>query len=305
MLRRRKAAGRSFDLLDKYNWYVPDWKGVLKVALLFVLGFFIAQAVGVVFMFALGQDAFTTYGNLIVYPIMFIPAMMYCSRKSLNNAVFESGYAIDSNNFSPLGAVECSLVAAVAVIAVAFVVEPVIYLLPEMSEVWKKALEALMDGPLWVTLLSVSVFAPFFEEWLCRGVVLRGLLHTTKPVWAIILSSLFFAIIHMNPWQGIPAFILGCLFGYVYYKTGSLKLTMLMHFVNNTISACLGKVEAFKDMETYYDAVPDHRIYFIMYGAMVIISVLAILKFKKVELKSAEGNCDYIAAAEDSSEQVQ
>ena len=47
-------------------------------------------------------------------------------------------------------------------IAAAFVVEPLTALLPDM--------------PLWATLLSVSVFAPLFEEWLCRGLVLRGLL---------------------------------------------------------------------------------------------------------------------------------
>ena len=41
--------------------------------------------------------------------------------------------------------------------------------------------------------------------------VLRGLLgHKVKPVWAIVISAAFFAIIHLNPWQAIPAFLLGC-----------------------------------------------------------------------------------------------
>lgn len=71
--------------------------------------------------------------------------------------------------------------------------------------------------------------------------------HGIKPVWAIFWSAVFFAFIHLNPWQAVPAFILGCLFGYVYYKTGSLKLTMLMHFTNNTFSLIFSNIDKFKD----------------------------------------------------------
>ena len=82
---------------------------------------------------------------------------------------------------------------------------------------------------------------------------MRGLLNRMSPFAAITMSAAFFAVIHMNPWQAIPAFILGLLFGFVYYKTGSLKLTMLMHCVNNTMAVILGRIPALKDADTFLD----------------------------------------------------
>ena len=106
--------------------------------------------------------------------------------------------------------------------------------------------------------LAVSVIIVTFaaEEWLCRGMILRGLLTRIKPGWAMVISSLFFALIHLNPWQALPAFLLGMLFAYVYYRTGSLKLTMLMHCANNTLAALLGQNEAFREIDSYSEVLP-------------------------------------------------
>ena len=145
----------------------------------------------------------------------------------------------------------------------------------------------LEDCPMWVTLLSVSVFAPLFEEWLCRGIVLRGLLNNNvSPAKAIIVSSIFFAVLHMNPWQAIPAFLLGSLFGYVYYKTGSLKLTMLMHCANNTLAAILSKVPAFKDAETFMDVLSPWA-YWCIYAACLLVVFCTVLVFRTKEEEKA------------------
>ncbi len=73
------------------------------------------------------------------------------------------------------------------------------------------------------------------------------------------ISAVFFAVIHLNPWQAIPAFLLGCLFGYVYYRTGSLKLTMLMHFANNTFALAVAHIDAFEEAESWLDVLPGAR----------------------------------------------
>ena len=144
---------------------------------------------------------------------------------SRRNELFDTGYALDSNNFGKAGGWLMAIMVSVATLAVGFLMDPVNAALPKMPESLEKILENMVsDGPLWVSLLSVSVMAPFFEEWLCRGMILRGLLRKMHPVWAMVISSFCFALIHLNPWQGIPAFVLGMLFAYVYYKTGSLHV---------------------------------------------------------------------------------
>ena len=132
--------------------------------------------------------------------------------------------------------------------------------------------------PLWATLLSVSVFAPLFEEWLCRGLVLRGLLRKMNPFSAIAVSAVFFAILHMNPWQAIPAFCLGLLFGYTYYKTGSLKLTMLMHCTNNTMAVIFSKIPQFKEAETFMDVLSPWA-YWSVYASCIVTVICALIVF--------------------------
>jgi len=162
-----------------------------------------------------------------------------------------------------------------------------------MPDWLEETLGGLTGGNFWLNFLCVSIFAPFFEEWLCRGMVLRGLLgRRVKPVWAIVISALFFAVIHMNPWQAIPAFILGLLFGYVYYRTGSLKLTMLMHFTNNTFALIIGHIESLSDYETWQDLLG--QMYWIYFGVAVLIIALVVLAFKKVPLNRSYGNCDVV-----------
>ena len=159
-------------------------------------------------------------------------------------------------------------------IAAGFVTDPLSKLLPPTPEWFDRLNEQMLVGtPLWVTLISVSVFAPLFEEWLCRGLILRGLLKRMRPVWAMAISSLFFAFIHLNPWQALPAFILGMIFACVYYRTGSLKLTMLMHSTNNTFAALLGQNDTLREMSSYSELMSAWQ-YAVLVAAGIFITVL-------------------------------
>ena len=184
-----------------------------------------------------------------------------------------------------------------ATLALAFCVEPLLALLPEMPEALEELLKGMtQDGSILINFLTVSIFAPFFEEWLCRGMVLRGLLgNGVRPVWAIVISALFFAFIHLNPWQALPAFLLGCLFGYVYYKTGSLRLTMLMHFANNTFSLVFSNIDAFKEAESFMDILPGMA-YWIIFFACILLLVLIIRSFARIPEEHKDGNMDPVPA---------
>ena len=285
----------SYDLFSAYNYFVPDFTDLIWVMVLFLAGMFFGGIVAAVLTFAMSQEFATTYGMVIVYPIQFIPAMLYASAKSRRNEGFEKGYALDNNNFGGRSGLSMALIVSAMAVAAAFVFEPVSMLLPEMSEAMKAAMEMLLNGPIWITLISVSVFAPFFEEWLCRGIILRGLLKKVKPVWAIVISAAIFGLIHGNLWQAIPAFIIGVILGYVYYKTGSLKLTMLMHCVNNTLSVIVSRIPAFEDVEFFADVMsPWAYVAVIITFAVVLASGLIIIK----SIPTKEGNlggCDAIS----------
>ena len=70
--------------------------------------------------------------------------------------------------------------------------------------------------------------------------------------------------------------------GYVYYKTGSLKLTMLLHFTNNTFSLVLCNVDALKDMESWRDVMPE-PLYWVSVVVCVLLTLLIARRFRAIK----------------------
>lgn len=89
------------------------------------------------------------------------------------------------------------------------------------------------------SIAIVVIAAPIIEEILCRGIVLKGLLQNYSPRKAIIISAIFFAAIHLNPWQALPAFFWGLFLGWVYYKTQSVFPGMIIHATVNITATSL------------------------------------------------------------------
>lgn len=295
-MKRKRTPNYKF--LENHAWYVPGVGGMFGLLLWLLLGALVGNMLTLVFQAALGQSAATEYGILISYPVMFIPAMMYASAQSRKNRYYGGGIKLDSSHFGRRGGVIVALMVAAATFAAAFCTDLLNSKMPPMPEWLETALKSMTAGKLWVNFLSVSIFAPLFEEWLCRGMVLRGLLCKAhmKPGWAIVVSALFFALIHMNPWQAIPAFILGCLFGYVYYKTGSLKLTMLMHFTNNTVSLICGQIDSLSEFDYWTEILPS-GLYAVLFGVGLVLIGLVVLELSRIPAQSPEGNCDKVPSA--------
>ena len=291
---KRHSGRGSYDLFSNHSHCVPGYGGMMGLFALFLLGALLGNII-VSAMTLVSADFATMYGTLISYPVMFIPPWLYVSAKSRRDEFFETGYALDSSHFGSLGGFSMAVIVSIATMAMAFLADSLNILMPEAPEWFEKAMELIMDAPVWITLISVSVFAPLFEEWLCRGMVLRGLLQKTHPVSAILVSAAFFAVLHMNPWQALPAFLLGILFGYVYYKTGSLKLTMLMHCVNNTMAVVFSKIPSLEEAEGFADVLSPWAYAGVLVACIAFVAATAVvlrnIPFTKDDARS---NCDEI-----------
>ena len=287
---------KNFNIYSHYTYYIPGVGGMFGLILWLLVGSLLGAVVMALFRLVMNPEAAMEYGMLVSYPLQFIPAMMYASSQSRSRCISNPGVNLDSNHFGKGGGLVAALVVAVATFAAGYCSDALTEFLPQMPESLKATLEAMTEGPLWLNLICVAVFAPFFEEWLCRGMVLRGLLHRgMKPVWAIVLSAVFFAVIHANPWQAVPAFIVGMLLGYVYFKTGSLKLTMLMHCVNNAMAVLLSHIDKFEDAETWADVLSPQA-FWLVFAACIIVLGLTVLKFSRIPLEEPEGNQDKVPA---------
>lgn len=94
------------------------------------------------------------------------------------------------------------------------------------------------SSPLACVMLVVSscVVPALVEEFLFRGVILRSLMRFGTG-FAIVASSLLFALMHGNISQIVFAFPLGLLFAYLIVRTGNLWITIAIHFINNLLSS--------------------------------------------------------------------
>lgn len=277
---------RSYNHWASYSHFLPGLGGVVILLLLFLLGALLGNLTVLGLQALAGQAFADKFGTLISYPVMFIPAMLYASAMSRINEYSTPEVPLDKGGFGRKGWTILISGSIFSTIAAAYVTEPLTALLPAMPAWLEEAMKMMLENmPAWATLLSVSVFAPLFEEWLCRGIVLRGLLEKTSPFVAVTVSAAFFALLHMNPWQAIPAFCLGLLFGYAYYRTGSLKLTMLMHCTNNTLAVILNKIPQFKDAETFMDILSPWAYWCIFAACMVTVCcfVVIVRNFSKKE----------------------
>jgi membrane protease YdiL (CAAX protease family) len=158
--------------------------------------------------------------------------------------------------------------------AIAIVIEPLGLFIP-MPEFVREIFAMLEDKTVFTGILVVAA-GPLIEEILFRGMILDGFLKRYSPWKSILWSSLIFGIFHLNPWQFIPAVILGVLMGYVYWKTRSLWLCIFIHFVNNGLSF-LALFLVDEQNAVVADLFSERKDYLLSYFISVGIVVLGVL----------------------------
>lgn len=86
-----------------------------------------------------------------------------------------------------------------------------------------------------IMILAVVVAAPLTEEFICRGVLLN-VFRRFGDMFAIVASSLVWALLHGNFVQGLPVFTMGLFFGMLALKADSIIPTVILHSLNNILS---------------------------------------------------------------------
>ena len=83
-------------------------------------------------------------------------------------------------------------------------------------------------------ILTLVIIGPIAEEFVFREAIEGEMLRRGANPWAaIIVSAVAFGAVHLNLAQGLYALPLGLIFGIIYYKTGNIILTSLLHILNN------------------------------------------------------------------------
>lgn len=132
-----------------------------------------------------------------------------------------------------------------------------------------------------VGALTISVFAPVLEEVLFRGAIQGYLTRKTgSPLLSVLVASLIFGIIHINPVQVVYATLLGVLFGWIYYRTGSLLSVIVGHVLNNSLATIV--MLAAGDSGVEESAAANEAPAYFMFAVFAVISIALALKLNRM-----------------------
>ncbi len=85
-------------------------------------------------------------------------------------------------------------------------------------------------------ILVVSITPAICEEVFFRGFTQKSLEFATKPLWAILLTSIAFSLYHFNPYGMIALATLAMYLGFAAFQSKSILIPIILHFTNNFIS---------------------------------------------------------------------
>ena len=150
---------------------------------------------------------------------------------------------------------------------------------------------------LLICYVSLAILPAVCEELLFRGVIINCLKHKGK-VFAVVLSSIMFAVFHFSPVQLIYPICWGLILGIVYLRTQNILFPILMHFINNAFSLT---IQYFTNTSGTFKPNMALVIYTIITFAIWIIAMIYMFKdFIRQNKKNSE-NSD---SSEDNSKNI-
>lgn len=108
--------------------------------------------------------------------------------------------------------------------------------LKSLHEMYESTSDLLMNGSnLAVGIIIFGLLAAVSEEFLFRGVIQQALVRLFKNAHVgIIVTALVFSAFHSDFYGFFPRFVLGLMLGYMFWMSGSIWASIIMHFTNNT-----------------------------------------------------------------------
>ena len=147
-----------------------------------------------------------------------------------------------------------------------------------------EATQALVENLIYNTsflsffqnVLIIAFLPAFCEELFFRAFLQKRILNKYTNIHASILMSAFiFSFIHFQFYGFIPRFVLGIVFGYIFYWSGSLWTTILLHFTNNFMAVLSGFLISYKMLDKDIDKIGSGDTFY--FGIISLVFMLAII----------------------------
>ncbi len=102
-----------------------------------------------------------------------------------------------------------------------------------------------------IIILAAVVIASVSEEMLFRGMLQISLENKGDINRAVILSSLTWTLIHMNPYWAVQIFVMGIILGYLAWRTDSIVPSLIAHALNNMVALLFNNLKLDTGIDWY------------------------------------------------------
>ena len=207
------------------------------------------------------QEAYARY-TAIAHPLLFslsILVMWLYARIRGGRKVIRIRHSASGFNPSIL------LFGVLWLVASQIILEPLLGLLPSSDG-------SGIGRGMWAAFTAI-VSAPIFEELLCRGVLFEVLNKRWGVKVSILISAVFFGLLHLDPANAVVATVAGAILGTLYVRTSSLYATIIIHAINNALAFTLISF-GINDM-SFAEMLGGGVTYYVVYGISALIFVWA------------------------------
>jgi membrane protease YdiL (CAAX protease family) len=118
-----------------------------------------------------------------------------------------------------------------------------------IEETYRVLVEARSVPELIFVIIVVSVTPAICEEVLFRGLVQKNFSLALNAKRGVVVTGIIFGLYHFNPFHAVPLIALGMYFSFLQYRSRTLIIPMIAHFVNNAISVIAAYVYGYSSSD--------------------------------------------------------
>lgn len=186
------------------------------------------------------------------------------------------------------------LAGVIFIFALSIVLSPLEELMPVDNSMY--------DDSVW-TLIMVVVIAPIFEEILFRGKLYNMLRISASPLTSVVLASLLFGAVHLEPIIAISGLPWGLLLGFVYLRSRSIIAPIILHMFNNALA--YATIVLSYDDKSIVELIDGERYFLFIYIVSALIVVIAMIRFVTFIVKYGRQNNNVVVVDTASQESVE
>lgn len=182
------------------------------------------------------QSNFGKLGLFLSQITLLIPSLIYIK---IFNLDFKETFRFNKADFK-------EYIRAFLLWLIGFVLVGIVgSILMEKFPQWVEPLQQIEDAVIFDDNIILNIFIVALMPSICEELVFRGIIMTSfkrYKIFSVLISALFFGLLHIYPIKIIPTAIIGFVIGYSVYKSNSIYTGMFIHFINNSFSIIMSSL---------------------------------------------------------------